>query len=309
MLMNTFSLLLVAVIAINSGYATSRASQNQDDGFNAKVVNLALTQISQTGPNPEIAAFVSRAPDLFWPRRDELAKVTEPYLEAQDTSKAAAAVAIFYRLRSHRPMMGIMDIQPGEDTWEKQNSDFFNQLDRVIYAKLDRLLLVKDRSLLSNLAQYLGVSRSPASKKALLQIANDPEAGEQAVICLGWHKDPNDIEDLFAFMMKDNRAASNLPYIFRNNYGAAAEPYLLKALAQAPSPFTRLQAAEQLIYLNNNKAGITYLFEAIRDRERLPNGRAQAGEIMAFVKNHMGFQGDWQDMDGLLEFLKSKSKP
>jgi hypothetical protein len=299
-------LLLGAVVATNASSATPRARAQQDDNFNTKVVNLALTQISQTGPTLEIAAFVARSPDLFWARREDLEKATEPYIESPDTSKASAAVDIFYRLRAYHRMMGVAI---SEESWQKENADFFNRLDGVIYAKLDRLVLVKDGSLLRNLAEYLGVSRTAAAKKALLQIANNPEAGEQALICLGWHRDANDMDDLFPFMLKDNRAAASLPYVFRYNYGPAAEPYLLKALAEAPSAFTRLQAASELIHLNNNKAGITYLYEAIRDREKLPNGRAQAGEILVFAKSYMGFQGDWQDLDSLLEFLKSKSKP
>jgi hypothetical protein len=114
------------------------------------------------------------------------------------------------------------------------------------------------------------------------------------------------MDDLFPFMIAGQ---SSLPYHFRNSYGAAATPYLLKALAESSLPFVRLQSAEQLVFMNE-KAGFQYLYEAVRGRSELPNGRAQAGEIMVFAVNHLGFPNqNFSRMDELEFFLKRNSRP
>jgi hypothetical protein len=146
--------------------------------------------------------------DLFWPKRYELLKSTGPYIDSPDTSKTSAALDILYRLRGFHPMTGLGF---NEETWEKEQAGFFSDLDAVVYPKLNRLLLTKDDSLLRNLALYSGVSVSPISKAALLQLAKNPAVVEQALICLGWHKDPKDMDDLLPFMLEGGSEASSLP--------------------------------------------------------------------------------------------------
>ncbi len=299
---NLFSLLLTAVLLTNPTATVLRPVQEPDVRFTTKIVNLTLSEISAAGPNAEIASFISRSMDLFWPKRYELLKSTEPYIDSSDTSKTSAALDILYRLRGFHPMIGLGF---NEAAWEKEQAGFFSDLDAVVYPRLNRLLLTKDDSLLRNLALYLGVSGSPASKAALLQLAKNPAVVEQALICLGWHKDPKDMDDLLPFMLEGGREASTLPYVFRNSYGALALPYLRKAVTQASSPFARLQAAFQLIHLND-KAGVKYLFEAVLHREELQNGMAQAGEIRQFAMDHMGFPRESATMGDLLRFLKTK---
>ena len=122
---------------------------------------------------------------------------------------------------------------------------------------------------------------------------------------MGWHKNQKDMDDLLPFMLQGGREAASLPYVFRNSYGAVAVPYLRKAVAQANSPFARLQAAFQLVHLSDN-TGIEYLLEAVLHRGTLPNGTAQAGEIRQFATNYMGFPKDAANMEDLVKFLKSK---
>jgi len=76
-------------------------------------------------------------------------------------------------------------------------------------------------------------------------------------------------------------------------------------VAQASYPFARLQAAFQLIHLND-KTGVQYLFDAVLHRDELANGTAQAGEIRQFATDYMGFPRDSGNMEDLLKFLKSK---
>lgn len=292
---------LLLLIQFASCAKASTPQQNKD--FTAKVVELTFSEITEKGPSPETASFVSRSMDLMWPKRRELLKVTVPYISSPDSSKAAAAMEILYRLRSYHRMPGLGF---SEEKWQKENSDFFSEVDTVVYQSLDHLLTVRDNILLNNLALYLGSSApSDTSKKALLELAKNPEVGEQALTCLTWHKDKKDMDDILPFMLEGGREAAGLPYQFRNNYGAAAMPYLLKALAQASSPFVRLQSAEQLVFMND-KAGAKYLYEAVLHRNELQNGAAQAGEIKQFAWAYMGFSKQALTMNELEKFLKER---
>jgi HEAT repeat protein len=292
--------LVVLLLLIQFALCADASTPQQNRGFTARVVELTISDIAENGPSLDTARFGSRSMDLLWPKRRELLKVTSPYLNSPDSSKAAAATEILYRLRSYHPMAGFGF---NEEAWQKENRDFLSEVDTVVYQDLEHLLTVRDNDLLRNLAEYLGSSvSSEVSKKALLELAKNPEVREQALICLTWHKDKRDMDDLLPFMLD---GTTSLPYQFRNNYGTAALPYLLKALAQAPSPFVRLQSAEQLVFMNE-KAGVKYLYEAVLHRNELPNGTAQAGEIMQFAVNHLGFQNQGLRMDELERFLKNK---
>jgi hypothetical protein len=293
---------LIVLLLLMQPACANASTPLQNRDFTAKVVELTLSEIAEKGPSSETASFVSRSMDLLWPKRRELLKVTRPYISSSDSSRAAAAMEILYRLRSYHPMPGLGFSQ---EAWQKENSDFFSEVDTVVYQSIDQLLTARDNVLLTNLALYLGASApSEVSKKALLELAKNPEVGEQALTCLAWHKDKRDMDDLLPFMLEGGREAAGLPYQFRNNYGAAAVPYLLKALAQASSPFVRLQSAQQLVFMNE-KAGVKYLYEAVLHRNELPNGTAQAGEIRQFALDYMGLPKQ-ATMDELETFLKTR---
>jgi HEAT repeat protein len=294
-------LLIFMTVGVVTATISSRPAHGQDVSFNTKVVKFTISEISQKGPTRDIASFIARSTDLFWPNRDELFKATKPYLDSADTSKTSAAVEILYRLRAFHPMAGFGF---SEEAWQKENAGFFSDLDAAIFPKLDQLLTTDD-DVQRNLALFLGTSRLPAAKPALLQLAKNPKVAGQALICLGWHKDPKDMDDLLPFMLHSGQEASALPYVFRNSYGTAALPYLRQAVAEATNPFVRLQSAFQLIHLND-KTGVKYLYEAVLHRNELPNGPTQAQEIRQFATDYMGYPRDSRDVDDLLNFLKGK---
>ena len=72
------SLSLAAGLFLSSSIIL-RPARQQDASFNNKVVTLTLSEISATGPSEKTAAFISRSMGLFWPKREELVKTTEPY--------------------------------------------------------------------------------------------------------------------------------------------------------------------------------------------------------------------------------------
>ncbi len=239
--------LLPQLAACSPATSTPQMRQEQKQGFTAKLVRLTLSDISENGPSRETASFVARSMDLLWSSRRELFAVTAPRLDASDPSRATAAMEILYRLRSYRPLPGFgFD----EEAWRRDNGGFFAEVDASVFRRLPRLLASQDDDLLQNLALYLGSAPASAeSKRALLELAKRPGVGEQALICLTWHKDRRDMDDLLPFMLGGGSEASGLPYHFRNSYGAVAVPYLRRSLEQAESPFVRLGAARELIHM------------------------------------------------------------
>src|SRR5262245_52727501 len=152
---------------------------HQPPQFADKIANLTLSEISDNGPSAEIASFVSRSMDVFWPRRNELLRATAPFVESEEPGKVAAALDILYRLRSFQPQQGLGYDQKA---WEGENRRLFSQIDASVLPRLDHLLSSPDGTLLHTLALYLGVSRSAASKAALLRLAKKPLVSEQALI-------------------------------------------------------------------------------------------------------------------------------
>jgi hypothetical protein len=269
--------------------------------FLNKMADMTLSEISKNGPDAEIARVVAGSMDVFWPRRNELLRATAPFIACEEAARVAAALDILYRLRCFQPMQG-----PAYDRkkWESDNRELFEQVDASVIPRLDRLLASQDGALLHSLALYLGVSPSPASKAALLQLAKDPPVSGQALICLTWHRDSKDLESLAPFLIEGGSEAASLPYHLRDSYGGAAVPYLLRALAEAHSPLVRLQAAFELV-LMNEKAGARYLYEAVLHRNEVSN-KGEAGEIRQFAIDRLGFPKDDANLADLESFLKSK---
>src|SRR5205823_7083427 len=148
-------------------------------------------------------------------------------LGSQDPKHVAGALAVLYRFRGHRPMGGIGDV---DERFRKEHAAFFAHLDQSVHARLDHYHRLNDGKAYHELALYLGVAPSKEAKRELLRLARETPAKEQALICLAWHRDPEDMNDLLPFMLEDSPAAWPLPYHFRNSYGKAALPFLKQAV-------------------------------------------------------------------------------
>src|SRR6266705_794146 len=120
------------------------STPQQTKNFTDRVVEFTISDIAESGPSRENATFVSRSMDLLWPRRRDLLRVTSPYISSVDSSKAAAAMEILYRLRGYHPIIGFGF---SELTWQKENSDFFSEIDAFVYKSLDHLLQNQDNTL------------------------------------------------------------------------------------------------------------------------------------------------------------------
>lgn len=207
-----------------------------------KLVDVAIQHIKTNGPDAETGQFVSMARHHAWPRRQEFVDLVIPHLKGKDPNRVAGALDILHWLRFYLPM-------GPQDDFEKIHHDFFAKIDKIMYGQLEHLHSLNSDTLYHSLAIYLGCSATAESKRHLLKIVKSPVAKvakEQALICLAWHRDPNDMESLLPFMLEYSQASRSLPYHFRNSYGKASLPYLRKAVAEAESGITKREAEKEL---------------------------------------------------------------
>jgi hypothetical protein len=215
-----------------------------------KLIDVTLDHVRTGGPDSDVAQFVSMAREAAWARRTEFVVAVTPFLADANPKRVAGAIEVLYRMRAYRPSSWIGS---GDDTFEKKHAAFFAQLDRHVHAGLAHFQRLNDGTVFQQLALFLGVAPSREAKAELLRLARETPAREQALICLAWHRDPEDMKDLLPFMLEDSPAASALPYHFRNSYGRAALPHLKRAVAEAKSEFARRSAREELDRLEASK--------------------------------------------------------
>lgn len=249
-----------------------------------KLIDVAIQHIKTNGPDEEIGQFVSMARHHAWSRRQEFVDLVAPHLKGTDPGKVAGAVDVLHWLRTYHPMNYLGD-------FEKENHEFFAEIDRIVYKRLDHLHSLKSDRVYHRLAIYLGSSPTAESKRHLLKTVKSPiakDAKEQALICLTWHRDPKDMEFLLPFMLENSRASRSLPYHFRNSYGEASVPYLTKALSDAKSPVTRLKAAFELVHLRIPD-GFRYLHNvALQDPEPEGKRSRHLERIKQFARDYLG---------------------
>src|SRR5262245_40718333 len=156
-----------------------------------KLIDATVRHVKTSGPDADVAQFISMAREAAWARRDELVTLVTPYLRDSEPKKVAGAIAVLYRFRSYRPMGGIGDgDETPEERFRKRHAAFFARLDQSIHARFDHFHRLNDGKSFHELALYLGVAPSKEAKRDLLRLAKETPAKEQALICLAWHRDP-----------------------------------------------------------------------------------------------------------------------
>lgn len=208
-----------------------------------ELLDVTAHRLKTYGPDHEIVRFIATN-EGAWARRDIFFTLTRSYLDDTNATKVSGALDIFYRLRGYQPMEWI-----GGPNFEEVNADFFAKLDAVVLGHFSHFKSLHEDDVFKSLSLYLGVTRSAEARRQLKEIADSTKNNEQSLICLAWHKNPTDMDFLLPFMLADSRAASSLPYHFRNSYGQAAIPYLRRAVAEAKSETTREQARAELKHL------------------------------------------------------------
>jgi hypothetical protein len=238
-----------------------------------KLIDVTIDHITKNGPDSDVAQFISMSGHVAWLRREEFVGLVAPYLKDKDPAKVAGAIEVLYRLRGYCPMESI------GDSFEKESADFFSRLDKLVCAQFEHYHSLKNNGVYHNLALFLGGSRSKDSRSELMKIATSTTDNEQALICLAWHRDPQDMEFLFPFMCADTSASRSLPYHFRNSYGALATPYLKRALKEAKSTSARAEAALELVRLDEEE-GFDGLRSLILAKPKSPEKTPQSFDFV-----------------------------
>jgi len=269
-----------------------------------KLIDVAIQHIKTNGPDAEIGYFLSMARHHAWSRRQEFVDLVAPHLKGTEPVKVAGALDVLHWLRIYHPMTYLGDFQ-------KENHDFFADIDRIVYKRLDHLHSLKSDRVYHTLAIYLGSSPTTESKRHLLKTVKSPiakHAKEQALISLTWHRDPNDMQSLLPFMLEDSRASRSLPYHFRNSYGQASVPYLTKALSDAKSPVTRLKAAFELVHLRIPD-GFRYLHNvALQDPPPEAKRSRHLERIKQFATDYLGLPRGASSKDDIAAHLEKKQR-
>ena len=264
-----------------------------------KLLDVALEHVKSQGPDADVAQFVSMSGQAAWRRREAFVGATAPYLQSKDPVKVAGAIGVLYRFRGHRPMISHGD-------FEKENAEFFSRLDKLVYAGFDHFHALADDRVYHSLALFLGTSPSPESKRELLRIAAQTPEKEQALICLAWHRDPDDMKALLPYMLEDSPAAGSLPYHFRNSYGDASVPYLKKALKESKSASVRLRAAFQLVQLRVPD-GFQHLASVARRNPKAEGLRPRPLDLVRqFAIDNLDLPSDASSQEYIAEYIEKK---
>jgi len=295
-------MVLTAAGAVFAGPGQVDDAERSGESFWDTLVEVTIQYIKEHGPDAEVGEFVSMARRHAWSRRKEFVDLVAPYLKSDNPDKVAGAIEVLLRFRTYHPMSHWGD-------FEKENQEFFDGLDTVVYEQLEHLHSLKSDQVYHRLAIYLGCTRTAEAKRQLLMIVESPvakDSKEQALICLAWHRDPKDMDVLFPYMLEDSTAARSLPYHFRNSYGEASIPYLKKALVESKSATTQLEAAFQLVHLRVPD-GFKYLRNTLR-RDLDPEGKRSPHvyRITQFARDYLELPADVSAKERVAAYIEKK---
>jgi hypothetical protein len=140
------------------------------------------------------------------------------------------------------------------------------RVEQALVRSADRVLSLSDGQDINNFVAILGQVHDEAGHRLLWTLVERNIGREQAVIAIAWRKDPADLPRLAQFLQP------SLPNVLRNNYGAAALPYLRDAMERSTVPGVPVACAEELMYAGD-AAGFAFALKAIGqsspDRARL----------------------------------------
>lgn len=266
-----------------------------------ELLDVTVHRLKTYGPDFELAQFISMEGDNAWARREVFFTLSRSYLDGTNAAKVSGAIDIFYRLRGYHPMEWI-----GGPTFEEVNTNFFARLDAVMLGRLSHFKSLHNDAVYNSLSLYLGCSHSAEARRQLREIANSTKNNEQTLICLAWHRNPADMDFLLPFMLADSPAARSLPYHFRNSYGQAAIPYLCRAILEAKSAATRLEAAFELVHLRV-PAGFQYLQDVALQNPRAEGKSAtQLERIRQFATDYLCLPDDAVKKEIVAAFIAKK---
>ena len=244
---------IVCITCLLIGLTVAQAA---DKSLPDKLIEVTIEHIRTSGPDTDVAELITRFSHAAWPRREEVMESVAPYLKDKDPAKVAGAIEVLARLRGGCPRNHQGDFE------QAGNAEFLSQVDNLVSANFDHYHSLTNNDVFHQLALFLSEPLSKQSRLELRRIATSTTDNEQALICLTFQREPQDMEFLFPFMIADTGGSRSLPYQFRERYGALATPYLKRALNEAKSTITRAEAALELVRLDE-EAGFDGLISLV----------------------------------------------
>jgi len=186
--------------------------------------------VKKRGPTVPLAYFLSWRRDLFADRAAELAQTCMAALRSPSSATVEGGMQALVFLKAHFD-------------WTRQ-PDVPAKMDDAVFAAADKLARTPGAVARLRLCCYLGGVKTDASRKLLWKLTEDPLAREQAMICLCWIANRQDLPGLAEVLMTGGKGARALPYHLFRAYGKESLPYIQKAVQRSPDPQVRGQCRQ-----------------------------------------------------------------
>lgn len=274
------------------------ATNSLSDAF----LDVIEQRLKTSGPDFEMGEFLSGlATKSAWERREVIFALTRGYLDDTNATKVDGAINVLRRLRNTRLHSGPPPIVP-----VPEEVIFVSKLDSVVLAHFSYFKSLHNDDVYKRLSLYLGGTDSEEANRQLKEIANSAIDNEQALICLASPHYPANMDFLLPFMLASSPGDHILPYCFGKSYGQAAIPYLRRAISEAKSATTRLEAACQLVQLRV-PAGFQYLQDIALQNPK-PEGRSgtQLERIRDFAMDYLSLPDDAVKPEVIAAFIAEK---
>lgn len=178
--------------------------------------------------------------------------------------------------------------------------------DRDVIDAADRILKINNREAVTRLARVLGLIHTDESRRLLWRIVESgSQVSEQALICIAWIANGEDLPRLGAELLKYDAAdpygyrKSSLPYQLDKQFGERSYPYLRRAVGESRQLWVRKAAALPLARRGDAAAFATLLDIIVKQ----PSAQL---EICEFARNQFPELKSADDAE-VLAFLRAKA--
>ncbi len=241
--------------------------------------------LAENGATYYLSHFLSWKRAVFQPVALDIVKSLMPFLETGSARQAGEAIRSLGFMKAHY-------------SWDNR-PEVKGQMEDWVFQNLDNLLGYKDSELLHALAVFMGGTKTEQAREVLWQLSKDEEVREQALICLAWHAEKEDLARLAEIMISGDEKAWPLPYHLRRAYSREALPYLRKGLRECPNSRIKLECARELALEGEKEA-----FQFFRDQ--LEARAAFKDNIVQFVRDHFKVPGGRSE-EAVVKYVKTRS--
>ena len=241
--------------------------------------------LARNGATPDLAHFLNAKRDLFQPVASAVVNALLPFLKTGSPSQTGGAIQALYSMKN--------------DYTGDAAAEMKLKIESATLENLDALMNSNDPAILHPLALFLGTTKTDRARQALWQLSKNEAVGEQALICIAWHANKDDLPKLAEAMISGDERARPVPYHLRRAFGNDVVPYLLKGLRESPNDHIKVECARELV-LEGEPAAFQFF------QEQLEKGSPLTDNIRQFLLDH--FRAELADSSdkGVLDFVSAR---